>query len=78
MSAERITYLDSSAIVKLVVREDESLALLRNVRRRKPLVSSALARTEVARVLLAFGAAAVRRGEDVIDRILARWGPIVY
>ena len=38
------TYLDSSAIVKLVIAEPESTALRRHLRRRRPLVSSALAR----------------------------------
>lgn len=69
MSAERATYLDSSAIVKLAVREPESAALRRFLRRRHPLITSALARTEVARALLPFGAAAVARGEDVLSRL---------
>jgi predicted nucleic acid-binding protein len=69
MSADRVTYLDSSAIVKLVVREPESTALRAHLRRRRPLVSSALARTEVARAVLALGAAVTRRAEDVLDRI---------
>ncbi len=69
MSVERVTYLDSSAIVKLVVREPESAALLHYLRRRKPVVSSALARTEVARAVLALGAAAAQRCQDVLDRI---------
>jgi len=73
MNAERATYLDSSAIVKLVVDEPESAALRRYLRRRRPLVSSALARTEVARALLPLGPEAVRRGHDVLARIdLAR------
>jgi predicted nucleic acid-binding protein len=59
--------------VKLVVHERESAALRRYLRRRKPLVSSALARTEVARALLPLGTQAVRRGHDVLARIdLAR------
>lgn len=62
-------YLDSSAIVKLVVREPESHALRRYLRRRRPLVSSALARTEVLRALLASGDAAVSRGRAVLQRI---------
>lgn len=66
---ERATYLDSSAIVKLAVEEPESAALLRYVRRRRPLVTSALARTEVARALLPLGDEAVRRGVDVLTRI---------
>jgi predicted nucleic acid-binding protein len=69
MNAERATYLDSSAIVKLAVREPESAALRRFLRRRRPLVTSALARTEVARALLPFGAAAVARGEDALSRL---------
>jgi predicted nucleic acid-binding protein len=63
------TYLDSSAIVKLAVREPESLALRRYLRRRQPLISSALARTEVLRALLPAGDAAVNRGRSVLQRI---------
>ena len=47
MSADRATYIDSSAIVKLVMVEDDSMALRRYVVRQRKLVSSALARTEV-------------------------------
>lgn len=68
MNAERVTYIDSSAVVKLAVREPESAALRRYVRRRR-LVVSALARTEVARALLPIGLDAVRRGLDVLARI---------
>lgn len=63
------TYLDSSAIVKLAIREPESLALRRYLRTRRPLVFSALARTEVLRALLAAGDEAVRRGRDVLQRL---------
>jgi predicted nucleic acid-binding protein len=69
MSAERVTYLDASAIVKLVAREPESPALRTHLQRRRPLVSSALARTEVIRALLALGEPAVKRGHDVLARI---------
>ena len=55
--------------MKLVVREPESLALRRYLRRRQPLVSSALARTEVARALLPAGGEAVSRGRTVLQRI---------
>jgi predicted nucleic acid-binding protein len=68
MSAERATYLDSSALVKLAVHEPESPALIRYIRRRR-LVSSALARTEVARALMALGPDAVRRGQEVLERV---------
>ena len=63
------TYLDSSAIVKLAVREPESLALRRYLRRRQALVSSALARTEVLRALLPAGDDAVARGRSVLQRL---------
>jgi predicted nucleic acid-binding protein len=68
MSAERGTYVDSSAIVKLVVAEPESTALRQYLRGRAPLVVSALARTEIARALLPTGAVAVRRGREVLAR----------
>lgn len=68
-SASKASYLDSSAIVKLVVKEAESAALQRYLARRRPLVSSALARTEVGRALLPLGERAVRRGLDVLARI---------
>ena len=68
MSAERVLYLDSSAIVKLVVREPESAALRAYLRRRRPFVSSALARVEVVRALLPLGQIAVRRGHEVLGR----------
>lgn len=67
-SSRRLTYLDSSAIVKLAVREPESGALRRYLAR-KPLVSSALARTEVARALLPLGLEAVERGDEVLRRV---------
>jgi predicted nucleic acid-binding protein len=69
MSAERATYVDSSALVKLAVREPESAALRRHLARHRPLVSSALARTEVVRALLALGPDAVRRGREVLERV---------
>ena len=70
MSAEtNVTYVDSSAIVKLAVAEPESAALRRALSRRQTLVTSALARTEVARALLALGPGAVRRGEEVLRRL---------
>jgi predicted nucleic acid-binding protein len=86
MSADRATYLDSSAIVKLAVDEPESKALRRYLQRRRPLVSSALARAEVGRALLPLGQSAVRRGRDLLagielirvnDRILAAAGSLL-
>jgi predicted nucleic acid-binding protein len=73
MSVERATYLDSSAIVKLVVHEPESSALRRYLRRRRPLISSALARTEVPRALMSLGSEVVQRGQEALARLeLAR------
>lgn len=70
MSAEqRLTYVDSSAIVKLAVAEPESRALRGYLSRRQPLVSSALARTEVARALLPSGPEAMARGQEALRRI---------
>jgi predicted nucleic acid-binding protein len=70
MSAEtRLSYVDSSAIVKLAVAEPESRALRSYLSRRVPLVSSALARAEVARALLPSGPEAVARGEEVLRRV---------
>jgi predicted nucleic acid-binding protein len=63
------TYLDSSALVKLVIDEPESAALRRHLRRRRPLVSSALARTEVLRALLLEGEEGIARGRAVLGRI---------
>lgn len=63
------TYLDSSAIVKLAVREPGSLALRRYLRRKQPFVSSALARTEVVRALMPAGEDAVARGRHVLQRL---------
>jgi predicted nucleic acid-binding protein len=68
VSVDRATYVDSSAIVKLVVREPESASLARFLRTRRPLVSSALARVEVARACLSSGDAVLARAREVILR----------
>lgn len=65
----RSAYLDSSAVVKLVIAEPESAALRQYLRGRRPLVSSALARTEVLRALLSFGEVALSRGRRVLRTI---------
>jgi predicted nucleic acid-binding protein len=61
-------YLDSSAIVKLAVHESESIALREYLRRRRPWVSSALARTEVLRALLPGGEQALAAGRGALAR----------
>ena len=58
--------MDSSAIVKLVIDEPESAALRRFLGGRGPLVSSALARTEVLRALLLEGEVGITRGRSVL------------
>jgi len=63
------TYLDSSAIVKLAVREPQSDALRKYLRRRRPVISSALARAEVLRALLPGGEPALASGRRVLDRV---------
>jgi predicted nucleic acid-binding protein len=63
------TYVDSSAIVKLAVREPQSDALRKYLRRRHSLISSALARTEVLRALLPGGEPALAAGRRVLDRV---------
>jgi len=68
MNAERVCYVDSSAIVKLVVREKESAALRRYLRGRS-LVSSALAGVEVTRAIMPHGARTLRTAKEVLSRI---------
>jgi predicted nucleic acid-binding protein len=62
------TYLDSSAIVKLAVDEPESDALRTYLRRRRPLVSSAIARTEVLRTLMVYDDG-LRRGRRALANV---------
>ena len=68
-SAESAVYLDSSALVKLVVREAESAALRRHLRMRPLRLSCALARVEVARAVRGHGTAAAARAQELIRRI---------
>jgi predicted nucleic acid-binding protein len=69
MTARRATYVDSSALVKLVVPEPESAALRAFLRRRRPLIASALARVEVARAVLPLGAPGLRAGRAALSRV---------
>lgn len=62
-------YLDSSALVKLVLDEPESAALLAWLRAEMFLTSSALARTEVIRSVQAAGDAALERGRELVRRL---------
>lgn len=69
MSAESAVYLDSSALVKLVVREAESGALRQYVRGAPRRVSCALARMEVVRAVWPHGPPAVARARRLLERV---------
>jgi len=69
MSASRVTYLDSSALVKLVVAEPETPALRRYLRRRALRVSCGLARVEVVRAVWPQGPLAVARSLRLLERV---------
>lgn len=62
-------YLDSSALVKLVVAEAESGALRRFLRRHPERVSSALVNVEVVRAVRSQGNAARARARLVLARV---------
>jgi hypothetical protein len=64
-----VIYLDSSALVKLVVAEPESGALRRFLRNEPERVSCGLARTEVLRAVRPVGPAAVERARRVLRRV---------
>ena len=62
-------YLDSSAIVKLVVREPESDALMRYLTGDATRISCALAKTEVVRAVRSHGPVAVARARSVLTGV---------
>jgi predicted nucleic acid-binding protein len=66
-----LIYLDSSALVKLIVTEPESAALSELLRAWPDRISSALALTEVPRALRrgGFGAPERRRARQVLTRV---------
>jgi predicted nucleic acid-binding protein len=64
-----MVYLDSSALVKLVVLEPESRALRTYLRARPDRVSCALARTEVLRAVRHIGPAAIAAARRVLRSI---------
>ena len=69
MSAEGAGYIDSSALVKLVVSEPESPALALHLERRAPHVSCALARVEVLRAVQPQGRRAIERAFRLLEGI---------
>jgi predicted nucleic acid-binding protein len=64
-----LLYLDSSAIVKLVVPEPETKALLSLLRSWPDRVSSVVAWIEVERAARRIGGGAIRRARTVLSRI---------
>ena len=64
-----MVYLDSSALVKLVVSEPESAALVRELRGEPDRASCALARVEVVRAVRPHGTQAVARARQLLRRI---------
>jgi predicted nucleic acid-binding protein len=64
-----VVYLDSSALVKLVVAERESAALRRYVRAEPRRASCALARVEVLRAVRPHGATAMTRARRLLRRL---------
>lgn len=64
-----MVYLDSSALVKLVVAEPESAALRRYLRDEPDRASCTLARVEVVRAVRGHGPAASIRARRVLQRL---------
>jgi predicted nucleic acid-binding protein len=64
-----VVYLDSSALVKLVVRERESRALRAYLRREPERLSCGLARTEVLRAVRPLGPAALETARRLLRSI---------
>jgi predicted nucleic acid-binding protein len=64
-----LLYVDSSALVKLVVPEPETKALRDFLRSWPERVSSVVARIEVERVARRIGGGAIRRARTVLSRI---------
>jgi len=67
--AGALLYLDSSALVKLVVPEPESRALREALRSWPERISSVVAEIEVERVGRRLGGGAIRRARSVLARI---------
>jgi uncharacterized protein len=65
-----VLYLDSSAIVKTVIREPESAGLRREVHRYPIHASSSLARVEVVRAVRRTDPAAVPRALAALEKLL--------
>jgi predicted nucleic acid-binding protein len=64
-----VVYIDSSALVKLVVAEPESAALRRYLQTEPERASCALARVEVVRAVRPHGATATSRARQLLRRL---------
>lgn len=64
-----MVYLDSSALVKLVIAEEGSAALRRYLRQQPDRASCALARVEILRALRPHGPAALTRARRLLQRV---------
>ena len=64
-----MVYLDSSALVKLVIVEPESSALRRYLGGEPERASCALARVEILRAVRGHGSAAVTRARRLLQRL---------
>jgi len=64
-----VVYLDSSALVKLVVAEGESAALRRYLKTEPQRASCALARVEVLRAVRPHGGKAVDKARRLLRRV---------
>ena len=64
-----MVYLDSSALVKLVIAEPESSALRRYLRGEPQRASCALARVEVLRAVRGHGSVALTRARRLVQRL---------
>lgn len=62
-------YLDASALVKLIVSEDESAALRAFLDGRTDLTSAGLARVEISRAARLRSSGVLERADRLIDRI---------
>ncbi len=69
MSDERQTYLDASALVKLIVSEAESAALRAHLVERPHRASCALAQVEVVRAVRPEGSGAVDRAREMLQDV---------
>jgi uncharacterized protein len=66
---ESVTYLDSSALVKLVVQEPQSAALRRYLKNRLVWASSALSRVEIVRAVRLRDRPAIEQARKLLESV---------